>query len=421
MRKTAPLSDFLNDDEVQELKHIEKFISHFNDEFNLFNYLENLFNENVWSRIFAFLLDTEQKHQLGSKIFNFWISIIASENADLVEPFLSKTGDIHKVIATTEWTTPGNRRVDLLLELMDEKGLAGVIGIENKLESNEQREQLSDYQKSISEIFPDVPKLFFYITPEGRESQTALKSFPQCPYIPISYSSIREICFQFTKDSDGEVALVLKSLNNYLKYLLYKSRKKELHSQSNIVSLPFNERNKYSPVLPFFEKLEEHFKANQKFPFNRWAFKTFSTTDIDFFDWDLYAKGLLPCYMLNSLKREPRPGDYFVVRLMIHSQALYKTMGSRDKKIKAERLEYINKTLTYFDIKNNRNKLRHWHPWINIWTSEKYELIDLGEKDIKNLLDLLHRVMFETYYQFKKNFQVLLEDKTFTEVWNYKE
>lgn len=60
-----------------------------------------------------------------------------------------------------------------------------------------------------------------------------------------------------------------------------------------------------------------------------------------------------------------------------------------------------------------KNEPKHWGPWINIWTSRKYQLVDLGEKDCKGLLDSLHETINLTYDQMKKklnNFKKLRPD-----------
>ena len=64
----------------------------------------------------------------------------------------------------------------------------------------------------------------------------------------------------------------------------------------------------------------------------------------------------------------------------------------------------LNDVLNYMQLPNTRNEPKHWDPWINIWTSNKYQLVDLGETDIKNMLRLLEESMDQTYAQLKKKF-----------------
>lgn len=400
MKKTASLDEILSHSEIVELGINESILIELNQELNIFSHFEGIFNENVWTRIFAFLLDSKSKHGKGIDIFNHWIDIVSKERNELSELFINKLSTrAHSIHTKIEWSTEHGRRVDLLIKISDESGsIIGVIGIENKVNSAEQEAQISDYQKSIQSVFPNIPKIILYCTPDGRESKTSIKEYTDCPCLSISYLSFQAICSNFSKDTEGELQLILKSTDRYLKMILAKEKRRILLEKTFDDSLPFNERNKYSPVLPFFNKFEIFLRQNHKLLF-KGGFKTFSTNELDVFVEELRSPDnmMVPCYMLHSDKKEPRIGDYFVVRLMIHSKRIHK-LKVKDKQ------PILNDILEKMKIPNSRNEPKHWDPWVNIWTSEKYQLIDMDEQDMRNMLQLLSKSIDTTFTQLKEKY-----------------
>lgn len=400
MKKTAQLSEVLTENQLKELENANKILIEYKHHFNILDYLENIFNENVWTRIFAYVLNSEEKHLLGNATFNYWIEQICSNREEFTRLFLNKlTKKPSKIIVKTEWSTPQGRRIDLIIELIDLDGnLLGIIGIENKVNSGDQEAQISDYQKSLQEIFPFAPKIILYLTPNGRSSTTSLNNFSDCPCLPIDYSSFKNVFQHFSNLTSGEVQLIFKSTYNYLELMLAKEKKREILVSVYDPSLPFNERNKYSPLMSFFNDLYAYFKAYRKFPFDKATLGTFSTNEIKIFVEELRKPKLVPAYLLHSSVKEPRVGDYFVVRLMIHSSIIHK-MKVKDKQ------PILNDILSFMQLPNTRNEPKHWDPWVNIWTSNKYQLVDLGETDIKNMLELLEESMEQTYTLMKKKYE----------------
>lgn len=399
LKKTAPLSEKLTDEQIAELKNLETLLEKHKHQFNLLSYFENIFNENVWTRVFTFFLDSEEKHLLGNLFFNYWFDLLSTDHPNFKSLFLDKlvTKPV-KIISRTEWSTPYNRRIDLILELNDSDGnVIGVIGLENKLDSSEQEEQISDYQKALSIKFPAIPKIILYSTPDGRNPTTALKKYRDCPCLPISYSSFKNVFEHFSKNTSGELQLIINSTFNYLDFMLARVRKKEIQSLLYDPSLPFQERNRYSPIKTFFNDFIEYIKKNHRFPFKGVYAHTFSTDEISFSFEHLRTPNLIPKYVLKGLTKEPRVGDYFVVRVMIYCVD-FRTMKSKDKQPTIELI------LKHLQLPFTKNEPKHWGPWINIWTSRKYQLIDLGEKDFKGLLDLLHETIDLTYPDLKKKF-----------------
>lgn len=404
MKKYKDLSEVLDKEQYNTLLEAEEIITRFNSDFNILSYFEDIFNENVWTRIFAYILDSDKQHNLKTKPFGYWIEQITKEKKEFETYFLNKLEKKpFRIIPKTEWATVERRRIDLVLELNDDSGeIIGIIGLENKLNSAEQEMQISDYQIALTKFYPFVPKIILYCTPDGRSSTTALNEYIDCPYLPITYYSFKEVFSHFSNHTQGEVKLIFHSTYKYLEYMLAREVKMEILKNVQDRTLPFNERNIYSPVMNFFNKFEEYLISNGKFPFTKASIGTFSTDEIKLFVEDLHKPKLCPAYLLHGFNKEPRKGDYFVVRVMIHSRILQK-LKSKDKQPIRDLI------LKHMQLPNTRNELKHLGPYVNIWTSNKYQLVDLAETDIKNMLNLLEDTVEQTYHQLKKKYNKFIK------------
>src|SRR2546426_741035 len=88
----------------------------------------------------------------------------------------------------------GTQTVGHLVKLMGMNGrLLGIVGVENKVWSGEQHNQLSDYQAALCEQFPSVPKILLFLTPDEREPLTRVDS-GSCLCRPCSYMTLVTLC-----------------------------------------------------------------------------------------------------------------------------------------------------------------------------------------------------------------------------------
>ncbi|MEW6061509.1 MAG: hypothetical protein AB1600_06150, partial [Bacteroidota bacterium] len=85
-------------------------------------------------------------------------------------------------------------------------------------------------------------------------------------------------------------------------------------------------------------------------------------------------------------------GDEFILRIMLYN-------------VKSESIR--NKILDIAELPNSLNNKKHWSPWANIWVGESYRLVDLGDKDVKGLTNLLCNGIRQTYLPLKKKLQKL--------------
>lgn len=409
LRESVELSTVLSKEEFVKYKSNKENIAKLQLDFNLFELFEGVFGENAWSKLFAFFIDSTEKHNLGKNAFHIWSKVIARSDDQYVKFIYGIEERIESINIKTEWSTSEGRRIDMLIELFDKTNeLIGVIGFENKIDSNELASQVSDYQKAISYTYPKARKIIMFCTPDGRESMTAIYDNSECPYIAISYSTLKEVFESLSPTVTGELKLIIRSLSKYIHLLILIRENQKILTRTYSDIKQFNKKNIYSPSIPFLNKFIEYLFAKQnrpRIPFLLWH-KTFSTNVIEIRDADLgVANQLIPCYMLHS-KKNPQIGDYFVVRLMVWSKILYKR-ASYDKntreKVHSDIFEYLK-----FDDTNG--KPQDWHPWVNIWTSRKYQLRDFGVNDIENMFELLDESIIKTYPRLKLKFPQYLRN-----------
>lgn len=115
-----------------------------------------------------------------------------------------------------EWLTDERRRLDILVKVLGMGGrLEAVLGIENKLAAGEGENQLSDYQAALARTFRGVPKILVFLTPEGREPESA-KEPSECRVVSCSYETITEMCQKMLPSVSGELQLLVNGLSTHL-------------------------------------------------------------------------------------------------------------------------------------------------------------------------------------------------------------
>lgn len=144
---------------------------------NIFEVLEAADYEIRHSNFLAWILDPARNHGLGDAV---------------LKPFLSKAkvplAAVRKITrgeveVTREWSPPGlDLRIDILIE-----SASHVICVEVKWYSGEHSEQLQKYQEAVEAQFPELEKVYVYLTLSGSESG------PQGVYEPMSHQDIADI------------------------------------------------------------------------------------------------------------------------------------------------------------------------------------------------------------------------------------
>jgi len=267
-----------------------------------------------------------------------------------------------------------------------------VIGIENKLYSDEGQNQLSDYQDAIIENYPEQNKIMFFLTPNGRNSITSIDN-SSCPCVEIDYNTLSDTCLEIVNENDNnQINLFLKSIS---KHILKMNNENFMEEQiKSIISKIYSDKenreainiliNNLPNISNVFEKLEQYFSTNNNFDISIFQTKEFKlhTKKLDKLAAELEI-GF--CYMLHYNGNSPDIDDFIVFRLML--MADHKELG-KDRVLELQR---------QFKFPNNLNEEKNWWQWKSIWTGDSYKLVDLGEKDFEGLKKLLETSIEQTY------------------------
>ena len=321
-----------------------------------------------------------------------------------------------KSICITEWKTEKGRRIDILIKLIDKIGnVKAVIGIENKVDSGEQNDQIRDYQKSLIHSFPHIPKALLYLTLDGKFSQTADDKI-ECPYFTLSYIDISSICSEIIQQTSGQAQLFLSILKTYIdkitnnrimdkeaiQYIktLYKNR--EYREAIKLI-------NEYSPNI---KNVFQEIIKSENFP-TEIGIDYHPRTSLNPNEFKLHfdelfeltkANNLDPCYILQCENSNPDFGDNFTLRLAIWCPAL-KGKDALSRQVLREKIQNV------FSLPNSLGNNKHWSQWICIWTGNSYKLSDLGEEDINHLKNLLLSSINDTFNEFKKGLKKVAKMK----------
>jgi PD-(D/E)XK nuclease superfamily len=363
---------------------------------NLWSLL-NSFQENSYSRLLAFLLDSTRDHGLGNKFFRTWMSTIQKgSKMRLTER------RVYQTRAYPEWPADNDRRLDVLVKgySPDGKELLFVVGIENKLDTDESAAQLSDYQTAIDKQFPRVPySILIFLSPDGRSGQTSSQK-SRCKCCEMAYSTLARACATSTT-RDRAVRTLVKHLGVFVGGSMLGGNVDEAKRLNNlIISKPEYSRAAqyirrygttttirnlmYEEVLPRLTSvigeawIDWHWPKESSRPreFN-FRFNTTRVITIQGYRHSVY-------FMLNARTYEPDKGDSFTVYVMMHGDD--KTTPER---IKTAAKRYRDRLV----LRLPANKMPRWDSgkWVCLWAGEHYQLADLRERkgDGQSLADLI--------------------------------
>lgn len=416
MNETELINKLTDTSEFKKLQTIGIQIHDSQRQFDLLTVYEELIDEMALSRLFAYLLDSTQNHKLGQSAFRQLLrtipELIKFSNSLAPE-------DETETICATEWKTENLRRIDILIKLIDSKGrVKAVLGIENKVDSGEQNNQIRDYQKSMNIAFPNLPKYLIYLTPNGRLTQTDDEN-NDCPCISISYDVLSIVCKEISSNASGQGQVFLSVLQNYIdkqannklmdKKALQLIRK--LYSDNNYRQA-IKLLSQYTPnTKTVFDEVIEKFLITKDLPFeiDNVFFQYHPKTSLTPFEFKIYIhdltvighnKGFHGIYMLRCDNSNPDIDDYFTLRLVV---------GFFNKKEKStlQKQTIRDKTISSFSLPNSLGTNKHRGGWTCVWTGDRYKLSDLGDNDVKGLNNLLINGINETYQDFKNGLEKL--------------
>lgn len=416
MTEKETIERLIDTDEFKKLQVLGLTIHDTQRQFDLLSVYSELIDEMAWSRLFAYLLDSTRAHGLSQKL----LRLLLEQYSSLISfyNFLPSEAET-KSICITEWKTESGRRIDILIKLIDKNGKAhAVIGIENKVDSGEQNNQIRDYQKSLRIAFPLIPKTILFLTPDGRDSQTS-DDYSDCLCHSISYKDISAICDKIIPTITGQAQLFLTILKTHIEKIsnnqtmdkeaiqlineLYKNpdyrEAIKLISQytpnvKNLLSEVSTSLSKSKTLTSFWVQYYPMSSSNPQ------EFKMYinELTEIT------KANGFTPCYMLRCENSNPGFEDIFTLRIVIWSENIRGKSGSARQTI----IETIQNNFQFPDsLGTNKN----WSQWVCVWTGNSYQLSDLGAEDIRGLKNLLSKGIEETWTDYKNGLYNLAKTK----------
>jgi len=420
MNETVLINKFAETSEFKQLQSVGLQIHDNQRQFDLLSVYKELIDEMAWSRLFAYLLDSTQNHGLDQATFRKLLQQIP-DLKQFVKSLPSETKT--KTICVTEWKTETSRRVDILIKLIDKKGkINAVVGIENKVDSGEQNDQIRAYQKSISIAFPKIPKVLLYLTPDGRLTETGDNDI-KCPCFPVAYDIVSKVCEQINSSIDGQGHIFLSVLKNYIDKLTNTQimDKEALQLIRKLYKDPEHRQaikliSQYSPnIRSVFDDLALKLNNSKVLPFpikhasidfypktspNPHEFKIYIDDLRDIVD----SKVFVPSYILHCENSNPDVGDIFTLRIAI----LYSNFKGRDV---ASRQSIRDKVQNGFSFTNSLGTNKHWSQWICVWTGNSYKLTDMGDNDVKGLKALLTKGIKDTYQDYKTGLKKLAKTR----------
>jgi PD-(D/E)XK nuclease superfamily len=187
MKPVEPKPDAQGTDSLKEL---ERFVVENDDllaiesrigRFNIFDALSLTHVEIRHSNFLAFILDPAESHGQGQLFLKgLLMDLLKSAPAELrpLSPIDLDGTDLRGVEVRREW-----KNIDLLITCKEPRF---AVVIENKIGSHEHSNQLSRYQATMRENYPDLPALYVYLTPDADEPSDE-------SWVPYSYADIHRV------------------------------------------------------------------------------------------------------------------------------------------------------------------------------------------------------------------------------------
>ena len=163
-------------------------------DFNLFELLNQWWQEDVHSRCLSWLLDPQGSHGAGVYFLENFLLHTAERSASLGTPTIDKDcirgGAWSDATSQREWYTVldgGSGWLDILLV---NEGRKIICAIENKIFSPEGGRQLTFYQKALERDYCSFTRHYVFLSPTG---MAPVHSEDRAFWTPVSYSGVLEL------------------------------------------------------------------------------------------------------------------------------------------------------------------------------------------------------------------------------------
>lgn len=185
---------------------------------NIFNILGAQRMEIRHSNFLAWLLDPNGSHRLGNRLLIRVLRDLAIDEKNKLNILEINELNFDFVDIVREYPLRNNKKIDILIVIeFEKKDKKLILCIENKIDSFDFQNQLSDYKVQIDEIYQgdNYKKVFVYLTPYGDEPNDGIQKGHWHSY---SYKDniIKHLANIPTKTISSEVKLYI---NDYLTIL----------------------------------------------------------------------------------------------------------------------------------------------------------------------------------------------------------
>lgn len=180
------------------------------ERFNILSCLTKHHREELHSKVIYYLLNPKDSHDCGHMFLNAFLQML-SEITDIknnIEDAIKEVGNasvkrefrIGKSAETEDYGV-----VDILIEFPN-----FLIGIENKIQSSDQPDQIKRYYNYLNS--QNKPFILLYLTPEGRNSHSSMDA----TYTPISYRQNITNWLEMCIKESWRYPNVIAGISNYL-------------------------------------------------------------------------------------------------------------------------------------------------------------------------------------------------------------
>lgn len=357
--------------------------------------LDHLLDENAWSRLLAYLLDSRSPHGLGLFVFRSLLCRLATRLTaparNALETIAAKAS---KVLVQCEWPTRSKKRTDIMMEVVnsDNACIAG-IGVENKTWAGGERvNQIRDYQVGISERFPACANALIFLTPEGRLPTTSIDH--RCHVLVAHYGDIAAVLASAPiADTDSYIlsrSIVIHIENTMLNKAAHNPDAKALVRSlwtDPLHRIAMQWMVQYCPTLEtLFEDdiLQEAALATLGIEF-AWSHPECGEFNYTTADYRLTNKkhDIIVYQFSSDRRRRPAIDTPITLRLMARCK-------SQESATFARLLRDSRR------LPESEGICREWNTWICLWTGATYYLKDLAAEDSEALASLLASAFVRT-------------------------
>ena len=175
-------------------------------DFNMFELLNQWWQEDVHSRCLTWLLDPQGSHDTGVYFLENFLLHTAERSASLGTPTIEKDcirgGAWSEATSQREWYTVldgGSGWLDILLV---NEGRKIICAIENKIFSPESGRQLTFYQKALERDYCGFTRHYVFLSPTG---MAPVHSEDRAFWTPVSYSGVLELVERMVAGHAGTI------------------------------------------------------------------------------------------------------------------------------------------------------------------------------------------------------------------------